>query len=230
MLGGKGGVGKTLFSLHLWDWLNVQKVSCAAMDCESENRSNSLAHAINAKRVSLGEKWVGNAALVDALAQAQEAACAVALVDAPAASGNSMAAYLATLADGLKEARIDLNCCVILTTEPATHEQYLTYTAALGEKAEFTVVKNQYRGEVVIGKSVSAALTSSKATEIDMESHRDDLFADMLARGGMTPATLPMVQADKKGALLSGLAARLEVGAIAKKMHTQFDEKAAAFI
>lgn len=139
IMGGKGGVGKTLFACSIFDYCQAQAIPADFYDGETENRTNSLSSIIGCKAVEIRSKR-GFDTLLDAIFDESENPV---FIDMPAASGQETVEWLLDIKDDLA-CKITLLC--ICTSEPSTIEQANRYAEIT--QCPSVAVLNLFRGEI----------------------------------------------------------------------------------
>lgn len=140
-MGGKGGVGKTLFVCSLYDYCQAQAIPADFYDGETENKTNSLSSIIGCKAVEI-RSTRGFDTLLDAIFDESENPV---FVDMPAASGQETVEWLLDMKDDLA-CKITLLC--LCTSEPSTIEQANRYAKVA--QCPSVAVLNLFRGEIPV--------------------------------------------------------------------------------
>jgi hypothetical protein len=138
--GGKGGVGKTGFMIHLTEWFVANQIPFTLLDLDTENKSRgSLKHYFNglARKINIHTE-AGLDMFIDCLAEGAP----VVLADMGAGSGQVALNWFEAMYPDLAEQGILFTAIGVVTSDPASVESVLSWAARLQNRAEYVIVEN----------------------------------------------------------------------------------------
>ena len=138
--GGKGGVGKTGFMIHLAEWFIANDIPFTLLDLDTENKSRgSLKHYFTglARKINIHTE-AGLDAFIDCLAEGTP----VVLADMGAGSGQVALNWFETMYPDLAQQGILFTAIGVVTSDPASVESVLAWAARLQERVEYVIVEN----------------------------------------------------------------------------------------
>ncbi len=138
--GGKGGVGKTGFMIHLAEWFLANEIPFTLLDLDTENKSRgSQKHYFNglARKINIHTE-AGLDMFVDCLAEGAP----VVLADMGAGSGQVTLNWFETMYPDLAEQGILFTAIGVVTCDPASVESVLSWAARLQSRVEYVIVEN----------------------------------------------------------------------------------------
>jgi len=138
--GGKGGVGKTGFMIHLAEWFLAHEIPFTLLDLDTENKSRgSLKHYFSglAKKINIHTE-AGLDMFIDCLSEGAP----VVLADMGAGSGQVALNWFETMYPDLAEQGILFTAIGVVTSDPASVESVLSWAARLQNRVEYVIVEN----------------------------------------------------------------------------------------
>ncbi len=138
--GGKGGVGKTGFMIHLAEWFLANDIPFTLLDLDTENKSRgSLKHYFDglARKINIHTE-AGLDMFIDCLAEGAP----VVLADMGAGSGQVALNWFETMYPDLAEQGILFTAIGVVTSDPASVESVLSWAARLQNRVEYVIVEN----------------------------------------------------------------------------------------
>ena len=138
--GGKGGVGKTGFMIHLAEWFLANDIPFTLLDLDTENKSRgSLKHYFDglARKINIHTE-AGLDTFIDCLAEGAP----VVLADMGAGSGQVALNWFETMYPDLAEQGILFTAIGVVTSDPASVESVLSWAARLQNRVEYVIVEN----------------------------------------------------------------------------------------
>ena len=121
--GGKGGVGKTGFMIHLAEWFLANEIPFTLLDLDTENKSRgSLKHYFNglARKINIHTE-AGLDMFIDCLSDGAP----VVLADMGAGSGQVALNWFETMYPDLADQGILFTAIGVVTSDPASAESVL---------------------------------------------------------------------------------------------------------
>jgi len=138
--GGKGGVGKTGFMIHLAEWFLANEIPFTLLDLDTENKSRgSLKHYFNglARKINIHTE-AGLDMFIDCLSDGAP----VVLADMGAGSGQVALNWFETMYPDLADQGILFTAIGVVTSDPASAESVLAWGARLQDRVEYVIVEN----------------------------------------------------------------------------------------
>jgi len=138
--GGKGGVGKTGFMIHLAEWFVANQIPFTLLDLDTENKSRgSLKHYFNglARKINIHTE-AGLDMFIDCLSEGAP----VVLADMGAGSGQVALNWFETMYPDLAEEGILFTAIGVVTSDPASVESVLSWAARLQSRVQYVIVEN----------------------------------------------------------------------------------------
>ena len=138
--GGKGGVGKTGFMIHLAEWFLANEIPFTLLDLDTENKSRgSLKHYFSdlARKINIHTE-AGLDSFIDCLSEGAP----VLLADMGAGSGQVALNWFETMYPDLTEQGILFTAIGVVTSDPASVESVLGWAARLQNRVEYVIVEN----------------------------------------------------------------------------------------
>jgi hypothetical protein len=138
--GGKCGVGKTGFMIHLAEWFLANDIPFTLLDLDTENKSRgSLKHYFDglARKINIHTE-AGLDMFIDCLAEGAP----VVLADMGAGSGQVALNWFETMYPDLAEQGILFTAIGVVTSDPASVESVLSWAARLQNRVEYVIVEN----------------------------------------------------------------------------------------
>ena len=138
--GGKGGVGKTGFMIHLAEWFVANQIPFTLLDLDTENKSRgSLKHYFNglARKINIHTE-AGLDMFIDCLSEGAP----VVLADMGAGSGQVALNWFETMYPDLAEEGILFTAIGVVTSDPASVESVLSGAARLQSRVKYVIVEN----------------------------------------------------------------------------------------
>jgi hypothetical protein len=138
--GGKGGVGKTGFMIHLAEWFVANQVPFTLLDLDTENKSRgSLKHYFNglARKINIHTE-AGLDTFIDCLSDGAP----VVLADMGAGSGQVALNWFETMYPDLADEGILFTAIGVVTADPASVESVLSWAARLQGRVQYVIVEN----------------------------------------------------------------------------------------
>ena len=138
--GGKGGVGKTGFMIHLAEWFLANEIPFTLLDLDTENKSRgSLKHYFNglARKINIHTE-AGLDMFIDCLSDGAP----VVLADMGAGSGQVALSWFETMYPDLADQGILFTAIGVVTSDPASAESVLAWAARLQNRVEYVIVEN----------------------------------------------------------------------------------------
>jgi hypothetical protein len=217
ILGGKGGIGKTLLASSLADFYQQKEVQYVAIDADAENsKHGSLAHLIGCKKLDIRSK-LGLDALIDYALTGPE----IVLVDFGAGTITELAKWIGEVGAALAKENISLTIVALLTEELATIEGVLRCAERVADKASYVLVENRGRGadpEILNNPTLRPFTEIAKPAHIIFESLRPDIATE-LDRVGQSPRS---AHQEPKSDLLKSGSARIRLSAWREDLDKQF--------
>jgi CobQ/CobB/MinD/ParA nucleotide binding domain len=217
ILGGKGGVGKTLLASTLADFYQEKDVKHLAIDADTENsKHGSLAHLIGCKKLDIASK-LGLDALIDHALGGPE----IVLVDFGAGTISELAQWIGGVGEALAKENISLTIVALITEELATVEGILRCAEKVADKASYVLVENRGKGAepaTFTNASLREFVEVAKPAHVILEALRPDI-ANELDRVGQSPRA---AQREPKSDLLKTGSARIRLTAWREDLDKQF--------
>ena len=138
--GGKGGVGKTGFMIHLAEWFVANRIPFTLLDLDTENKSRgSLKHYFSglARKINIHTE-AGLDMFIDCLSEGAP----VVLADMGAGSGQVALNWFETMYPDLAEEGILFTAIGVVTADPASVESVLSWAARLQSRVDYVIVEN----------------------------------------------------------------------------------------
>lgn len=138
--GGKGGVGKTGFMIHLAEWFVANQVPFTLLDLDTENKARgSLKHYFNglARKINIHTE-AGLDTFIDCLSDGAP----VVLADMGAGSGQVALNWFETMYPDLADEGILFTAIGVVTADPASVESVLSWAARLQSRVQYVIVEN----------------------------------------------------------------------------------------
>jgi MinD-like ATPase involved in chromosome partitioning or flagellar assembly len=138
--GGKGGVGKTSFMIHLAEWFLANDIPFTLLDLDTENKSRgSLKHYFDglARKINIHTE-AGLDMFIDCLSEGTP----VVLADMGAGSGQVALKWFETMYPDLAEQGILFTAIGVVTSDPASVESVLSWASRLQNRVQYVIVEN----------------------------------------------------------------------------------------
>ncbi len=138
--GGKGGVGKTGFMIHLAEWFLTNEIPFTLLDLDTENKSRgSLKHYFDglARKINIHTE-AGLDTFIDCLS----GGAPVVLADMGAGSGQVALNWFETMYPDLADQGILFTAIGVVTSDPASVESVLSWAARLQNRVHYVIVEN----------------------------------------------------------------------------------------
>lgn len=138
--GGKGGVGKTGFMIHLAEWFVANHVPFTLLDLDTENKSRgSLKHYFNglARKINIHTE-AGLDMFIDSLSEGAP----VVLADMGSGSGQVALNWFETMYPDLANEGILFTAVGMVTADPASVESVLSWASRLQGRVQYVIVEN----------------------------------------------------------------------------------------
>ena len=178
ILGGKGGVGKTLLASSLADFYKEKELQYLAIDADTENsKHGSLAHLIGCKKLDIRSK-VGLDALIDYALDGPE----IVLVDFGAGTITELAKWIGEVGEALAKENISFTVVALLTEELATIEGILRCAERVADKATYVLVENRGKGaetETLNNPTLRPFIELARPAHIIFEALRPDIAQEL---------------------------------------------------
>jgi hypothetical protein len=217
ILGGKGGVGKTLLASTLADFYKEKEVQYVAIDADIENsKHGSLTHLIGCKKLDIRTK-VGLDGLIDYALSGPE----VVLVDFGAGTITDLAKWIGEVGEALAKENISFTIVALLSEELSTIEGVLRCAERVADKASYVLVENRGKGaeaETLNNPSLRQFIEVAKPAHIILETLRPDI-AQELDRVGQSAR---LAHQQPKSELLKTGSARIRLGAWRDDLEKQY--------
>jgi CobQ/CobB/MinD/ParA nucleotide binding domain len=217
ILGGKGGVGKTLLASTLADFYREKDVKHLAIDADIENsKHGSLAHLVGCKKLDIRSK-LGLDALIDHALEGHE----IVLVDFGAGTISELAEWIGGVGEALAKENISLTIVALITEELATIEGILRCAERVADKASYALVENRGKGAETAtfnNPSIRKFVEVAEPSHVVFEALRPDI-AQELDRVGQSPRS---AQLEPKSDLLKTGSARIRLTAWREDLDRQF--------
>jgi hypothetical protein len=185
ILGGKGGIGKTLLASSLADFYTEKQLRYVAIDADTGNsKHGSLAHLIGCPKLDIRGK-VGLDALIDHALSGPE----LVLVDFGAGTIEELARWIGEVGGALAKENVSLTVAALITDELATVEAVLRCAEKVTDKASYVLVENRGKGaseESVNHPQLGPFMELAKPARVVLPSLRPDI-AQELDRVGQSP-------------------------------------------
>ena len=185
ILGGKGGVGKTLLASSLADFYTEKELRYVAIDADTGNsKHGSLAHLIGCEKLDIRGK-VGLDALIDHALSGPE----IVLVDFGAGTIEELAKWIGEVGGALAKENVSLTIAALITDELATVEAVLRCAERVADKASYVLVENRVKGsaeEALNHPTLSPFFDLAQPAHIVLQLLRPDI-AQELDRVGQSP-------------------------------------------
>lgn len=188
--GGKGGVGKTTFANDLADWYRRKELPVKLLDFDTENKASSGFSYFNedAERFNINR----DGSLDAILKILDDPDHEIMLIDQAAASGEQTFEWFQEMGAEAREMGIQFTSVGLITNDPGSVESVLTWTTALGENAEYLIVKNKMENKREEFSAWNKNKTAKKLAnqfdyrEIVMGSRLPE-FEELIRTAGLTP-------------------------------------------
>jgi hypothetical protein len=152
LLGGKGGVGKTVVALLLADYFDRHKVPYFTADCDAENQGKpgaSFAHWMGDKAVRLNLRDVDDC---DAMLKgASQSPAPIVIADVPGNAGPDVHDWWrdAVSPATLKKLKLRVTGVGVTVPEPGASDSVADWIAAMGNSIDYLVALNRRNPEKV---------------------------------------------------------------------------------
>jgi MinD-like ATPase involved in chromosome partitioning or flagellar assembly len=139
-MGGKGGVGKTSVMTGLADWFEENQTPVTLLDLDTENKlRGSLTHFFGGRVPKINiHTPAGLDAFVDHLAEGAQ----VILADMGAGAGQITHDWFDRMYPDVADAGIVFTAIGVVTSDPASVESVLNWSAALQDRVAYVIVEN----------------------------------------------------------------------------------------
>lgn len=222
ILGGKGGIGKTLLAATLADFYTEQKVHYIAIDADTENNKHgSLAHLIGCPKLDIRGK-VGLDALIDHALSGPD----LVLVDFGAGTVTELAKWIGQVGQALAQENVSLTIAAMITSELATVDATLRCAEQVTDKAVYVLVENPVKGEVtdsVNNPQLQQFIKVAEPAQIKLELLRSDIALE-LDRVGQSPRG---AQREPASDLLKTASVRIRLNAWRSEIDSQLSQTTA---
>ncbi len=139
-MGGKGGVGKTSFTLVLAEWFESHQIPVTLLDLDTENKARgSLKHYFDG---SVTKVNIHTAAGLDAFIDHLAAGAPIILADMGASSGQVTHEWFDSMFEDVAATGVTFTAIGIVTPDPASVESILSWAARLQDRVNYVVVEN----------------------------------------------------------------------------------------
>jgi MinD-like ATPase involved in chromosome partitioning or flagellar assembly len=208
ILGGKGGVGKTLFAASLADFYSEKQVGYVAIDADAGNsKHGSLAYLLGCQKLDIRGR-IGLDALIDHALSGPE----VVLVDFGAGTVEELAKWIGEVGGALSEENVSLTIAALITGELATVDALLRCAERVTDKATYVLIENRVRGDAedaLNSQELRQFIEVAQPSHIKIELLRSDL-AQELDKVGQSPRA---ANVEPKSELLRKSSARIRLSA-----------------
>ncbi|HTA46299.1 MAG TPA: DnaJ domain-containing protein [Bryobacteraceae bacterium] len=139
-MGGKGGVGKTSVMTGLAEWFDANQIAVNLLDLDTENKAKgSLTHFFGGRVPKINiHTPAGLDAFVDLLAEDAP----VILADMGAGAGKVTHDWFDKMYPDVAEAGVVFTAVGVVTSDPASVESVVNWSAALQDRVTYVIVEN----------------------------------------------------------------------------------------
>ena len=137
--GGKGGTGKTAFMTMLVEWYAAHQTPCALIDMDAENKAHgSLTHFFPKARKTNIHRDRG----LDQFIEILDHGIPLVVADMGASAGEVAHEWFDAMYSSSQETGVAFTSIGIITPDPASVASVLSWSAFLGDRVEYLIVKN----------------------------------------------------------------------------------------